>query len=187
MATESRGSGLDNGVEQEELELDERVVHIARTAKVQKGGRRFHFRAVVVVGDNQGSVGIGVGKARDVPDAIRKGREKAIKNMRRIPIVGTTIPHEVCTRFSAAKVLLRPASPGTGVIAGGGVRAVVEAAGIKDILTKSLGSSNILNVVKATMKALEELKDPEEEARRRNRPLKAVSPFWSRTHARQKS
>jgi len=162
-------------------EFDERVVDIVRTAKVIKGGRHFGFRAVVVVGDNKGSVGIGVGKAREVPDAIRKGVERARRNMRRIPIVGTTIPHQVVARFSAAKVLLKPASPGTGVIAGGGVRAVVEAAGIKNILTKSLGSSNILNVVKATMAALEQLKDPEEEARLRGKPVEALRPFWSRT------
>jgi len=162
-------------------EFDERVVDIVRTAKVIKGGRHFGFRAVVVVGDNKGSVGIGVGKAREVPDAIRKGVERARRNMRRIPIVGTTIPHQVAARFSAAKVLLKPASPGTGVIAGGGVRAVVEAAGIKNILTKSLGSSNILNVVKATMAALEQLKDPEEEARLRGKPVEALRPFWSRT------
>jgi small subunit ribosomal protein S5 len=155
-------------------------VHIARTAKVVKGGRRFNFRALVVVGDNKGSVGIGVGKARQVPDAIRKGAERARKNMRQIPLTGTTIPHEVMTRYSAAKVMLRPASPGTGVIAGGGVRAVVEAAGITDILTKSLGSSNILNVVKATMQALEELKDPATEAERRGVPLNRVLPFWMR-------
>jgi small subunit ribosomal protein S5 len=147
---------------------------------VQKGGRRFQFRAVVVVGDNQGSVGVGIGKARGVPEAISKGRERAVKNMHRIPIVGTTIPHEVRTRFSAAEVLLRPASPGTGVIAGGGVRAVVEAAGIKDILTKSLGSSNILNVVKATMQALDELKDPAVEAQRRGKPVENLLPFWRR-------
>jgi len=166
---------------EEEEEFDERVVDIARTAKVVKGGRRFGFRAVVVVGDNRGSVGVGVGKAREVPEAIRKGVERAKRDMRKIPIVGTTIPHQVVSRFSAAKVLLKPASPGTGVIAGGGVRAVVEAAGIKDILTKSLGSSNILNVVKATMAALDQLKDPEEEAVLRGKPVDALKPFWSRT------
>ena len=171
------------GREAEGEELDERVVHIARTAKVVKGGRRFAFRAVVIVGDNKGSVGIGVGKAREVPDAIRKGAERARKNMKLIPLTGTTIPHEVTKRYSAAKVMLKPASPGTGVIAGGGVRAVVEAAGIKDILTKSLGSANILNVVKATMKALEELKDPAVLAERRGVPLNRAMPFWMREEA----
>jgi len=161
-------------------ELDERVVHITRTAKVIKGGRRFNFRALVVVGDNNGSVGVGVGKARQVPDAIRKGSERARKNMRPVAIMGTTIPHEVTARYSAAKVLLRPASPGTGVIAGGGVRAVVEAAGIKDILTKSLGSANILNVVKATMQALTDLRDPAVVAEQRGVPLEHVLPFWMR-------
>lgn len=162
----------------EEEFLEERVVHIARVSKVVKGGRRFGFRAVVVVGDGKGSVGAGVGKAREVPEAIRKGIEKAKKNMIQVPIAGTTIPHEVVSRFGAAKVLLKPASPGTGVIAGGGVRAVVEAAGVKDILSKSLGSANILNVVSATIEGLKQLKDPEEEARRRDKPLKEVLPFW---------
>ncbi len=166
--------------EEEIEELDERVVHIARTAKVIKGGRRFAFRALVVVGDNKGNVGIGVGKSRQVPDAIRKGAERARKNMKPVPMVGTTIPHEITVQYSAAKVMLRPASPGTGVIAGGGVRAVLEAAGIKDILTKSLGSSNILNVVKATMMALEQLKDPAVEAERRGVPVKRLLPFWAR-------
>jgi small subunit ribosomal protein S5 len=171
--------------EEEVEELDERVVHIARTAKVVKGGRRFAFRALVVVGDNKGSVGIGVGKARQVPDAIRKGVERAKKNMKMVPLVGTTIPHEITSRYSAAKVMIRPASPGTGVIAGGGVRAVVEAAGIRDILTKSMGSANILNVVKATMKALDELKDPAVEAERRGVPLNRVLPFWMREGANE--
>lgn len=165
---------------EETEELDERVVHIARTAKVVKGGRRFSFRAVVVVGDNRGRVGVGVGKAREVPDAIRKGAERARRNMRLVPLVGTTIPHEVISRYSAAKIFMKPASPGTGVIAGGGVRAVVEAAGIRDILTKSMGSSNILNVVKATITALNALQDPAEVANRRGLPLNRVQPFWSR-------
>lgn len=165
---------------EEAEELDERVVHIARTAKVVKGGRRFSFRAVVVVGDNRGRVGVGVGKAREVPDAIRKGAERARRNMRLIPLVGTTIPHEVISRYSAAQIFMKPASPGTGVIAGGGVRAVVEAAGIRDILTKSMGSSNILNVVKATITALNALQDPAEVANRRGLPLNRVQPFWSR-------
>jgi small subunit ribosomal protein S5 len=164
----------------EEEFLEERVVHIARVAKVVKGGRRFGFRAVVVVGDGRGSVGSGVGKAREVPEAIRKGIEKAKRSMIQVPVRGTTIPHEVIAEFGAAKVLLKPASQGTGVIAGGGVRAVVEAAGIKDILSKSLGSANILNVVYATMEGLKKLKNPDEEARRRGKPVEEVLPFWER-------
>jgi len=180
-----RDSRRRRGREEEGEELDERVVHIARTAKVVKGGRRFSFRALVVVGDNKGSVGVGIGKARQVPDAIRKGAERARKNMKQVPMVGTTIPHEVTRRYSAAKVMLKPASPGTGVIAGGGVRAVVEAAGIKDILTKSLGSANILNVVKATILALDELKDPAVLAERRGVPVNRVLPFWMREEAHE--
>lgn len=166
--------------EEEREQLDERVVHVARTSKVLKGGRRFAFRAVVVVGDNHGQVGFGVGKAREVPDAVRKASERARNSMRRIPMVGNTIPHIAIGDFSAARVLLRPASPGTGVIAGGGVRAVLEAAGVRDILTKSQGSANILNVVAATFKALDALKSPEDEARRRGRPVEALTPYWLR-------
>ncbi len=170
--------------EEQREELDERVVDIKRVAKVVKGGRRFAFRVVVVVGDNKGRVGVGVGKARGVPDAIRKGLERARRNMIRVPLVDTTIPHEVIGKQGGAKVLLKPASPGTGVIAAGGVRAVLEAAGVKDILTKSLGSSNVLNVVYATLNGLSQLKSVEEEAARRGLPKERVMPFWSRRYVR---
>jgi small subunit ribosomal protein S5 len=163
-----------------EQTFDERVIEIARVAKVVKGGRRFSFRVTVVTGDNHGHVGMGIGKANAVPDAMRKATERAHKGMRSVAIAGTTIPHEVTGNLSGAKVLLKPASPGTGVIAGGGVRAVLEAAGIRDILTKSLGSSNVLNVVKATFLALEQLKFPEQEAIRRGKPVKDLMPFWER-------
>lgn len=161
-------------------EMDERVVDIARVAKVVKGGRRFSFRVTVVVGDNRGSIGIGIGKANAVPDAMRKASERARKNMHKVNVYGTTIPHEVIGQVAGARVLLRPASQGTGVIAGGGVRAVLEAAGISDILTKSLGSSNVLNVVCATERALEMLKSPQEEAARRGKSPKDLVPFWER-------
>lgn len=161
-------------------ELDERVVDIARVATVVKGGRRFSFRVVVVVGDNRGSVGSGIGKANSVPDAMRKAGEKARKNMHKVGLYRTTIPHEVLGKVAGARVLLKPASEGTGVIAGGGVRAVLEAAGVSDILTKSLGSSNILNVVSATMQALDMLKSPQEEAARRGKPVQDLQPYWER-------
>jgi len=161
-------------------ELDERVVDITRVAKVIKGGRRFAFRTVMVVGDNHGRVGIATGKSRAVPDAIRKASERARATMKPIYLSGTTIPHEVTARYGGAIVLLKPASPGTGVIAGGGVRAVLEAAGVKDILTKSLGSANVLNVVYATFRALGQLKSMSIEAAHRGKDVSELEPVWNR-------
>jgi len=161
-------------------ELDERVIDIARVAKVVKGGRRFSFRVTVVVGDNRGKVGLGVGKARGVPDAIRKAATRARENMEPVPLVGATIPHEIMVKYSGAQVMLKPASPGTGVIAGGPVRAVLEAAGVRDVLTKSLGSSNVLNVATATLKGLKSMKRLHEEASRRGKDAALLKPFWER-------
>ncbi len=161
-------------------ELDERVIDIKRVAKVIKGGRRFAFRTVVVVGDGNGRVGVGVGKARAVPDSIRKGTDHARRQMKKVTLSGTTIPHQVIAEYGGAKVLLKPAAPGTGVIAGGGVRAVLEAVGVHDILTKSQGSPNLLNVAMATLAALESLRSPEEMAAMRGKNINDVRPFWER-------
>lgn len=163
-----------------EQQYDERVIEIARVSKVVKGGRHFSFRVTVVVGDNRGHIGVGVGKANAVPDAMRKATDHARSDMHKVNLSATTIPHEVVAKVGGAEILLKPASRGTGVIAGGGVRAVLEAVGVSDILTKSMGGSNVLNVVYATIKALDMLKSPEEEAARRGKPVKEVMPFWER-------
>jgi len=162
---------LISRIDPTELTLNDKLININRVAKVVSGGKRLSFSALVVTGDGNGHVGIGVGKASEVPEAINKAGAIAKKNLVKVPLAGTTIPHEIRVKFGAAKVLLKPASRGTGIIAGGSARAVLEAAGVQDVLTKSLGSSNKINVAKATMLALSQLRDPKEELARR-KPVK---------------
>ncbi|MFN2119690.1 MAG: 30S ribosomal protein S5 [Anaerolineales bacterium] len=160
--------------------FEERVIEIARVAKVVKGGRRFRFRVTVVVGDKGGTVGMGTGKANSVPDAMRKASERARKNMKAVNLAGTTIPHEALGAVGGARVFIKPASAGTGVIAAGAVRAVLEVAGVRDILTKSMGSANVLNVVLATVAALRSMRSAQEQAARRGKSVEELLPFWER-------
>lgn len=169
-----RSRGRSNASESGEFSMIERVVHVNRVAKVVKGGRNFSFNAIVVVGDGKGHVGFGLGKANEVTDAINKGTEIGKRNLKTIPLIGSTIPHSVIGRFGAARVLLKPASPGTGVIAGGAVRAVMECLGVKDVLTKCLGTHNPHNVVKATMAGLESTRDLLMAARQRGTSIRHI-------------
>jgi small subunit ribosomal protein S5 len=174
----------DKNPEQQNFEqqdsFEERVIEIARVAKVVKGGRRFQFRVTVVTGDRKGTIGMGIGKANAVPDAMKKASDRARKNLRMVTLSGTTIPHQTIGKVAGARVFLKPASPGTGVIAAGGVRAVLEVAGVRDILTKSMGSANVLNVVMATFVALDQMRSPQKEAARRGKPVEELLPFWER-------
>lgn len=175
-----KGKRTEAPVADFEQEFEEKTIEIRRVAKVVKGGRRFSFRVTVIVGDRSGSVGAGVGKANTVPEAIRKATTQARREMRRVNLYYGTIPHAVMGKVGGSEVLLKPASPGTGVIAGGGVRAVMQAVGVQDILTKSMGSPNIHNVVMATLDALDKLKNTDEQAAMRGKPVAEVKPFWDR-------
>ncbi len=180
MAEKQRRERREKRREEEREELEERVVDIRRVAKVIKGGRRFGFRTVVVVGDKAGRIGIGIGKSRAVPDSIRKANQKARVSLKKYALAEGTIPHAVTGEYGGSKVLLLPAAPGSGVIAGGGVRAVLEVVGVHNILTKSQGSSNLLNVAMATLEALSQIRSPELLAEMRGKPVHEMRPVWAR-------